>query len=184
MVRNIIVIILLATFLELIIPVGNLRPMVRMTVGFFVILTILNPFLAVFFREQSLSLDAFSLPTNSAAVERAMDEGAELNRGISADMAKEIRKREEGQIRSLAMIIPGVSEVSPEVVTNGQGGVASVTMVVKTSRETDRSGNDVAAFGSGAERASSEEAAVRKRLTAWMESFYGLSPGQVKIKFE
>ena len=42
-VRNVIVIIIIASFLELLLPQGTLQPLVRFAIGLFILIAVLNP---------------------------------------------------------------------------------------------------------------------------------------------
>ena len=60
-VKNLLVIVVIASFLEILLPDSSVRPFVRFAIGLFVILAILNPILAVFFRE-AMQAGAWDLP--------------------------------------------------------------------------------------------------------------------------
>jgi stage III sporulation protein AF len=55
-VRNILVIIIMASFLELLLPEGAIRPFVRFAIGLFVLIAVLNPVLGYFFDDSNFQI--------------------------------------------------------------------------------------------------------------------------------
>ena len=48
-VRNVLVIVLIASFLELMLPEGTLRPFVRFAIGLFILIVVLSPLAGILF---------------------------------------------------------------------------------------------------------------------------------------
>ena len=61
-VKNLVVIVVVAGFLELLLPDSSMRPFVRFTIGLFIIIAIINPLLSVFYSGNDLKSLAWDLP--------------------------------------------------------------------------------------------------------------------------
>src|SRR6056297_3196253 len=76
-IRNLVLVILLAHFIELLLPSSKMQKYVKVVVGFFVILTILNPVLRL--ANQGLGQPSFNLiDTQKPSWEQIVEQGQQL----------------------------------------------------------------------------------------------------------
>ena len=98
-VKNLLVIVVIASFLEILLPDSSVRPFVRFAIGLFVILAILNPILAVFFSGRAMQAGAWDLPWEYEESGDYQEVGREVNRDIQKVGSELIREKIEQQIR-------------------------------------------------------------------------------------
>lgn len=183
MVRNLVIIILVATLLELIMPSGKLKPLVQMTIGFFVIITILNPVLSLLFKQETLVITAFALPEAvNRQLNQAMITGQDANKELQTGVNQQLALRMEGQIRSLALLVPEIGEIEPRVKLDDGGKIKEVELLVRAGNgEISPLDEKVPAFISGSTPENSEE--MERKLKEWISSYYQVSPERVNINW-
>lgn len=183
MVRNLVIIIILATLLELVMPPGKLKPLVQMTVGFFVIITILNPLLTLMFKPQQLEVSAFVLPDEvNRELNQALATGRSANQELQVGMNEHLKTRIEGQIRSLALLVPGVGNIKPVVKLDQGGNIQEVNLQVQTGTGEIRDDDErIPAFA--ARIPSAEDVALERKLKDWISSYYEVAPERVNINW-
>jgi len=145
-VRNLLVIILIASFLELILPDGRLRPFVRFSVGLFILIAILNPALDLLFTDRNFALGFWDYRLDAGIERSVRDKGEELNNKIYQPQQDVIQSKLQGQINAISSLVPGVDEVQSEVQTNPDGSVKKITLQIDTgspSRIEEVKGVDV-----------------------------------------
>lgn len=183
MVRNLVIVIIIATLLELVMPPGKLKPLIQMTIGFFVIITILNPILSLIWHNQQLSISAFVLPDEiNSELNQAMITGQSVNKEMQADMNEQYKSRLEGQIRSLTMLTPGVGDIKPIVKLDSSGKIAKIDLLIASGDEKISDIEEkLPAFAS--RLPSQEDKAMEEKLKNWISSYYDVSPEQIKINW-
>ncbi|HPT69011.1 MAG TPA: stage III sporulation protein AF [Syntrophomonas sp.] len=132
-VRNLLVIILIASFLELILPDGRLRPFVRFSVGLFILIAILNPALDLLFTDRNFALGFWDYQLDAGIERSVRDKGEELNNKIYQPQQDVIQSKLQGQINAISSLVPGVDEVQSEVQTNPDGSVKKITLQIETT---------------------------------------------------
>jgi stage III sporulation protein AF len=182
-VKNLLVIVVIASFLEILLPDSSVRPFVRFAIGLFVILAILNPILAVFFSGRAMQAGAWDLPWEYEESGDYQEVGREVNRDIQKVGSELIREKIEQQISSTAILVPGIGDLQTRVImTSGEGKLSGIEMVIvpiSTVPEAD----SVTAFSSR-EQQNQEREIIVKKLTSMMKNLYGLNEDQVVIKFK
>lgn len=183
MVRNLVIIIIMAMLLELVMPPGKLRPLVQMTIGFFVIITILNPVLNLVFHHEQMGINTYTLPEEvNRKLNQALVIGQDANQKMQVDMQEQLRERVEGQIRSLALLVPGVGDIKPIVKLDASGNIQEVNLLVKVGEgQIGRIEERLPAF---AEQLSSpSDPDLERKLKDWISSYYEVAPDQIKINW-
>lgn len=183
MVRNLVIIIIVATLLELIMPPGKLKPLVQMTIGFFVIITILNPALTILFQEERLGVNTYTLPDEvNQQLNQALMTGQQINKDLKFDMNEQLKSRMEGQIRSLALLAPGVGEIKPLVKLDHAGNIKEVELtVVSGEGETSAADDRIPAFSD--RLPAKVDATLERKLKDWISSYYGVAPERININW-
>jgi len=183
MVRNLVIIIVVATLLELVMPPGKLKPLVQMTIGFFVIITILNPVLTMFFREERLGINTYTLPDEvNRQLNQALITGRQVNQDLQTGMNDQLKNRVEGQIRSLALLVPGVGDIRPLVKLDAKGNIKEVELLVQTGEgEISAADERIPAFTG--RLTTKEDAVLERKLKDWISSYYEVAPERVNINW-
>lgn len=110
-IRNIVVIVLLATFLDMLLPNTNLRRFIKVIMGLFIMVTILNPIINIFNQEATISAWDFNLQENED-VDSILEKGKKISSDQNAEAAIEYKKRIEKQIEAMVHLIPEVDRVN------------------------------------------------------------------------
>lgn len=183
-VKNLVVIVVIASFLEILLPNNSMRPFVRFTIGLFVILAILNPILSIFYSGRALETQAWDLPWEYNETGGYEETGTEVNRDLQKAGSEVIKEKITQQINSLAILVPGVGDLETQVVMDKEAGeLSEVTLViVPTSAGSDDDGT-IEAFSSQEQR-NQEQEVINKKLISMMKNLYGLEEHQVVIKFK
>ena len=182
-VKNLLVIVVIASFLEILLPDSSIRPFVRFAIGLFVILAILNPILSVFFSGRAMQAGAWDLPWEYEESDDYQQVGREVNRDIREVGSELIREKIEQQISSTAILVPGVGDLQTRVImTPGEGKLSGVEMVIVPVSTAP--GEDSGTAFSSRDRQDQEREIIVKKLTSMMKNLYGVNEDQVVIKFK
>lgn len=140
--KGIIYIVLFAAFLEFLLPSGQMRKFIRVIIGLFIMLAVLNPIITVLSRGQTDEL----LPAwrdLSRDDRKVKQVSAENLVAAEQEMTRNVYKKElAGQIRSVAVNIAGVgdAQVSVELEQadskNKSGAIRVVTITIQTRGST------------------------------------------------
>lgn len=184
-VRNLLVIIIIASFLELIMPDGRLRPFVRFAVGLFILIAILSPALDLLFADRSFALGFWDYQLD-AGIERSVQEkGEELNNKIYQPQQEVIQSKLQGQINALSSLVPGVNDVQSKVQTNPDGSVKKITLQIDAgspSRIEEVAGVNV--FSNQPQQIDADgKEAIADKIVQMISNLYEIPQEKVEIDF-
>lgn len=114
LVRNLVVILLLAAFLDLLLPSNTMRKFVKLVMGLFVIAAILNPLTAFLHTPLAMEIPAWTtLPSGDLpALANEGEEGSQIGRSAVQEQYRMILIR---QIQSLVLGVDGIKQAEVEV---------------------------------------------------------------------
>lgn len=123
-VKSIVMVVLFATFLEFLLPASSMQRFVRVIMGLFIMLSILNPLINVL-HSQILPepVAVFGNPARATEIERVSQDASKGRSQLTHDM---YRKDLAKQIRALVMAIEGIAEVRVAVDTNDEEGSKNI----------------------------------------------------------
>ncbi|MHB1125360.1 MAG: stage III sporulation protein AF [Bacillota bacterium] len=212
LVRNIAVIILLTSFLEMLISNNEMTKYVRLVMGLFIIVAVLSPVMSFLDRQQSSEVMTwqFQPETQSKQLATILDDGKQLSRQNMEEALEQYRSRVEGQIRALALLAKGVddAQVSVELQTDAAGYPQAIDLVrvvvspVGGDEENNQKGLDIDEInpvqigsnggeaglpsmeaGSETTKVVVEREQIIKAVKATVSSFYGLAPEKIMVFF-
>lgn len=185
-VRNVLVIIILTSFLELLLPEGGVRPFVRFAVGMFIIIAVLNPVLSWLFSERELKVNLWDYQLEERKSEEIIDNGQQIQQEIIAQHNEIAREKLQGQIDAVAVLVPGVEEVKSEIEIGQDGKVQAVNILLQSGSHEIKKGQDGIEVFSGEDRRLSreEKKVIEDKVISIIGNFYGLSTSQIKVEFE
>ena len=131
MVKNVLVIIILASFLEVLLPEGRVKPFVRFAIGLFIIIAVLNPVLNVLFEQREFEINLWDYKVSSEQEQEILEKGNRINRQITVSTEAGIKEKLEGQVSAVAMLVPGVKGVKTNAILNSEGGLGKLNLIVK-----------------------------------------------------
>ncbi|MGI6469040.1 MAG: stage III sporulation protein AF [Syntrophomonadaceae bacterium] len=181
-VKNLLVIIILASFLELLLPGGGMKPYVRLAIGMFVLIAVLTPVIRCFYPGEALHISSWEWSNYGAEQQEVLQKGSELHSELIAQSNESVRSKLEGQISAIAMLVPGVAEVDSKIVLNEDGSIQKVTINVSGQ---DNNGADPSSVGTFWDQ---EEARlgpdVEARMARIVMNMFGLSEQQIEIQVQ
>lgn len=124
MVREIVVLVLLAGLLEMLLPENNLRKYVKVVLGLFIMVALLVPLVTFISSDESWAVSAWQF-TGSPAAETAtvLSAGERLSSQMQEAALMECENRLSRQVEALVALVPGVGSVRARVQTKaGPGG--------------------------------------------------------------
>jgi stage III sporulation protein AF len=183
-VKNLLLIVVTASFLEILLPDNSMRPFVRFTIGLFVILAILNPILSTFYSDRDLEARAWDLPWQYNETGDFQETGIQVNREIQQAGNDVIKDKIEKQINSLAILVPGVQDLETQVTLDAEHGeLTEITLVIEPASPSDSEDGAIEAF-SVRRQVKQDQEVIRQKLASMMRNLYGLEGKRVVIKFE
>ena len=188
-VKTIILVVLFASFLELLLPVSSMQRFVRVIMGLLVMLTILNPVVEF--------IQSRSMPEQVPALGRRFTAGADQvpeNTAAIADqknrLAMEIYKKDLAkQIRAVVLAMDSVADarVAVELKNDGDGRSSGALDKVKVwvQQGTNTAGQKiqpVSIVGGSDTRPAELSALLKEKITRTVRELYQLRDSQVEIK--
>jgi stage III sporulation protein AF len=166
-VRNVCILVILAAFLELLLPSGQLNGFVRLVMGLLILAAILNPILG--FVGQKPALDIYRHEDYSQQTEQLLEEGNELSQGLRQQAQAEYEAGLKGQIASLTALTPGIIEAEVDLqLSPGQGSHIMIERVRILALKDD---------------SMPDEPALRQKIIATIANFYGIDQSLIQVTF-
>lgn len=197
-VKSIVLLMFLAGFMEMLIPTGNMQKFIRVVIGLFVIMTILNPILTlmrqeVVWRSLPWSLDAVS----TEDVTKIIQQG-ELVAATGQEQALLHYQRQlEEQVRVIVMSIADISNARAQVLLEtdpnaaAHGSIKGIKVWVDSgSREeslpvvkpiTVQVETEVAQKEQGDEQKELESIDLQQQVVSVLNTFYNLEPSKIAV---
>lgn len=184
-VRNLLVIIVIASFLELILPDGRLRPFVRFSVGLFILIAILSPTLDFLFADKSFALGFWDYRFDPGIERSIQEKGEELNYKVYQAQQDEIKSKLEGQINAIGTLVPGAGKVQSEVQTDPDGSVSKVTLKIDSGTSSNiEQVAGVKVFSPQPEKINAgEKKVIADKMIQLISSLYEIPKEKVEIDF-
>lgn len=182
-VRNVLVIVLVAGFLEMLLPEGNTRPLVRLCIGMFVLIAVLNPILGFFFSGRDFEIGSWDYqPEQVEPVIDIQTEGARVHETLIGQSRAVTKEKLQDQINSVAVLVPGVQRVKSQIDIDENGQVQNVLLVVQTESETG--GRDSEEDSEKHKDDDQTRGKLEEKISDLMRNLYGFEENVIKIKFE
>ncbi|MEN6389331.1 MAG: stage III sporulation protein AF [Syntrophomonas sp.] len=182
-VKHVMIIIVITSFLELMLPEGGIKPFVRFAIGLFVIIAVLNPVLGYLFRDHNFEIKWWDVKEQVSSQGEVEQKGRELKEQITGAGSNSLKQKLEGQINSLAQLVPGVAGVESRAELDRDGAIKALSLSVKEEvKESDQEEATPALTDKKAENKSREQ--IKNKLTSLLQNFYGLEGVKVEFIFE
>lgn len=200
MVKSILVIVMLAAFLEIVLPRSDMKRYVNLVIGLFVILSVLNPVLTLV--NKGLDLEVFDeISPTSAETESLIRKGKEMANTDKNRAAKQFREKLSKQIMGLAGLYQGdrATGVEVELVEDPEaknfGQIKKVIIYMDKKKtgtclepdKTSSTGIEVNVNEINVQKGKPFEEKVKQAdknggLKTVIADFYGLDPEQIQIE--
>jgi stage III sporulation protein AF len=186
-IKNIIFVVLFASFLELLLPSSSMQRFVRVIMGLFIILAILNPIIGVVQHHLTSISPIPALSTNSEASNLITNEVNHVTNERDK-LSLELYKKELGQqIRVLILAMDGVADanVVVEIESNTANRVKSIVVYMKPGISTkNEKVATIKKITIGKPSGKTEElyAGLKERITEMITELYQIPKEKVDIK--
>lgn len=125
-VRDLAILVIFASMLEMLLPNGSLKKYVKLVMGFFVMLTILNPVLS-FFRADYTAFYPFNyLPNGKSQQAAILQQGQQMKEANDSLAVGAFRAQLEQQIRALILTQGEVEDAQVQVQAGANGEIEAV----------------------------------------------------------
>jgi stage III sporulation protein AF len=193
LVRNIIFIILIAVFIEMLLPMKETRRFLEVVVGLFVLITILNPIVSLIQQEPQLQLDIQE--GNKQELDEILNQGKQLQQVQVEQARSNYGKRIEEQVAVIAQMVPGVEQAEARVrfaagsSLDSVGVIEKVEIVIKKERSQSivdpvKRVSIEPGDGEQAEKVEESDEGLLKQVQSTVASLYGLQPSKVVVTME
>ncbi len=185
MVKNVLVIIILASFLEVLLPEGRVKPFVRFAIGLFIIIAVLNPVLNALFEQREFEINLWDYKVSSEQEREILEKGNRLNQQIATTTEVGIKEKIEGQVSAVAMLVPGVKEVKTSATLNGEGGLNNLDLIVRLEESKQQKGEETNVFLGGGDAPSPEDKKqIEEKIRSVISNLYGFDHLKINVQFE
>ncbi|HCF71750.1 MAG TPA: stage III sporulation protein AF [Syntrophomonas sp.] len=183
-VRNLLVIIMVASFLELLLPDGGIKPFARLAMGLFILIAILNPALSLLYENREFKINLWDYEANQLQNEEILQAGKEINQRIITADSDAIKTRVEGQIGAMAMLVPGVEEVDIKAGVDSSGAITRLDLKVIPGNGSGTDDEKINVFSGQAGLSEEEQERMRQKIINLVQNMYGFQNVDIDIKFE
>jgi len=147
LVRNVTIIVLIAGFLEMLLPQGEIKKFVKAVLGLFILVSILNPLLGLFDRATVNEVLAWQDPIQETMeLNSILKEGEEISREMNEKAVEMYRQNMAKQIETVVKLVRGVVWAEAEVqmkaerVSSGYEAIEKVFLRVGTDEKEEEKG--------------------------------------------
>ncbi|WP_028309483.1 stage III sporulation protein AF [Desulfitibacter alkalitolerans] len=204
LVSNIAVIVILAVFVEMLLPNNDITKYLRLIMGLFIIVTILAPIMTLLEKEDSFEVATWNFAADNRQLESILKKGEDMGKSNIEKASQEYIKRIEGQIIALVRLIPEVDKVSAAIAVHSNedvrfGSIKGVIIWAALSEseplkedlipKIDPIDIDLSKISEEAEQPKEvvknhhDINKIENQIRDTISSFYGLQKSQIQIKW-
>jgi stage III sporulation protein AF len=194
LVKNVAAIVLLTTFLDMILPSSRMQRFIKVVMGLFVMVALLNPLLNLL--QNGPEFEAFHWQLVKSPEKNNLLSGNKLEEVNQEMFLEDYKRRIQGQMKALISLAPGVEDVEVEVDLIGGRkvgaleGIEQVRVVVYSGAKTEKEdlvlvepvviekGDD---RKEGIHPGLQEDKKVAETVKNTLCQYYGIKPQQVRV---
>ncbi|NPV26211.1 MAG: stage III sporulation protein AF [Firmicutes bacterium] len=211
LVREIAIIVLLASFLEMLLPNSNMKSFVKVVMGLFVIVTVLGPVGSLLKRPVAFEVNAWRYHEQDfgQSWQTIMTRAESFRRETQTTAVREYEKRLAQQVEAVARLVRGIDQVEARVnvccdqKTGRYGAIEHIVLLVSAgARENQLAKNQPGrglvepveiqvSQGAGGQPeppkqppAFAVQGALKTQLQQTVANFYGLKLEQIEVIFK
>lgn len=208
LVRNVIVIVLLTTFLDLLLPSSNMQRFVKVIMGLFILVSVLTPVLSLLSREQDFAVFNWSHDNPGQRYTTVLQDSSRLTAVNQELFLQNYRARVEKQMEALVLLVRGVgkAQVTVQLQQSKAGshleGIKNVEVLIGREPEEEAAEDSVSiepikveiSLGPDSvpketetgyrEAATAEEKRIASEVRRTIAQYFGLELQQIKVFFE
>lgn len=150
LVRNVVVIILLTTFLDMLLPSNSMQPFVKVVMGLFILISVLTPVLTIFTSSEDFTVFDWHQPGNQDRYTTVLQDGNRLTTVNQELLLQNYALRVEKQMEALVKLVKGVKEAQVVVQlhqgkeTGALEGISSAQVMVSNKEDPKAQASSIA----------------------------------------
>ncbi|MDD3364464.1 MAG: stage III sporulation protein AF [Syntrophomonas sp.] len=183
-VKNLLVIIIMSSFLELMLPDGNIKPFVRFAIGLFILIAVLSPTLAYIYDDKNFQISVWDDRIDEHISQEIQASGKKIQQQITGKSSELMKEKLEGQISAVAILVPGVDDVHTQVSVGEDGSLQRLQLMVRPGKNKSTEEVEKVNAFSGSPQSDNEQTEIQRKILQVMGNLYGLKGENIEIKFE
>lgn len=185
-VKTVLVIIILASFLELLLPEGKVKPFVRFAIGLFILIAVLNPGLSLLFGDHNFDVDSWDYTGSIGDAEEIIKKGTEIRERVVQENTELVKEKVQGQINSVVTLVPGVHSADTLIEMTEEGVLEKIYItIIPEEGDKGEEENDGHIFSQEELAVSEEEKGeIQDKVISVIRNLYGLKNTDIEIRFE
>jgi stage III sporulation protein AF len=183
-VKNLLVIIIMSSFLELMLPDGNIKPFVRFSIGLFIIIAVLSPTLSYIYDNKNFQISVWDHRIDENIPKDIEARGQKIQQQITGQGNSLMKEKLEGQISAVANLVPGVDDVHTQVLIGENGSLQRLQLTVRPGKSINAEEVEKVNVYSGYPQSDLEQKEIQRKILQVMGNLYGLKGENIEIKFE
>ncbi|MDD2496659.1 MAG: stage III sporulation protein AF [Desulfitobacteriaceae bacterium] len=190
LVRNVTIIVLIAGFLEMMLPSSELKRFIKMVMGLFVLVSILNPIVSLLRQETAYEVFAWQDPVQGMKLNSILQQGEELSRDMTEKAEVMYANSMAKQMETIVKLVKGVAwvEADVEVKETGKhpdyGKIERAVLVIGIGEQEQSTIEPINIKISGEEIfevPQAEKDEIKYRVVEALKNFYGLTEEQISV---
>ncbi|MDX9872098.1 MAG: stage III sporulation protein AF [Clostridia bacterium] len=198
LVRGIVLLIILTAFLDMLLPSNKMRPYLKMVMGLFILVSILNPLISALFQSRDLAALSWKpVIAGDSETQSIRQAGAELALKNQEQFLATYAGRLEAQMVSLVRIIEGVGEAEVKVELaearkfGSYAGIKHIRVTLQNETvpnasagiriEPVRIGKEAPATNSVPQREEDLPEQVREQIKETLSRYFNVPPEQIIV---
>ncbi|PKM78601.1 MAG: hypothetical protein CVU90_00970 [Firmicutes bacterium HGW-Firmicutes-15] len=183
-VKNLLVIIIMSSFLEIMLPDGNIKPFVRFAIGLFVIIAVLSPTLSYIYDDKNFQISVWDDKIDEHIPQEIQARGQKVQEQITGKSSELMKEKLEGQISAVAVLVPGVDDVHTQVSVGEDGSLQRLQLMVRPGKNKSTEEVEKVNVFSGSPQSDTEQKEIQRKILQVMGNLYGLKGENIEINFE
>ncbi len=133
LVRNVTIIVVIAGFLEMLLPSSELKKFVKAVLGLFILISMLNPLISLFDKNVTSEVLAWQDPAKNRELNSILSQGEQISQEMDEKTKELYSKNVAKQIETIVKLVKGVAKVDAKVEmdhSNTDSGYDQISRVV------------------------------------------------------
>ena len=190
LVRNVTIIVIIAGFLEMMLPSSELKRFIKMVMGLFVLVSILNPIVSLLRQETAYEVFAWQDPVQGMELNSILQQGEELSRDMTEKAEVMYANSMGKQMETIVKLVKGVAWVEADVKVKetgthpDYGKIERAVLVIGIGEQEQSTIEPINIRISGEEIfevSQTEKDDIKHRVVEALKNFYGLTEEQISI---
>ena len=183
-VKNLLVIVIMSSLLELMLPDGNIKPFVRFAMGLFILIAVLSPALSFIYDDKDFQISVWDDRLDKHITEEIQSKGQKIQKQISDQSSELMKEKLEGQISAVAILVPGVDDVDTKATMGEDGSLQSLQLIVRPGKKQSTGKVENVNVITETLKTDAEQEEIQRKLLQVMRNLYGINDERIEVQFE